>query len=118
MRDVDDVCEVTLPVVGVADTGVLVADAEGAAEEGVEITADGELSDGVAAAAADGLTVAEAGLGAAPVPRGTLARCCSAISISLTALTPYSKVASSNKRGMTVVPSIMRRLARKLMISK
>ena len=114
----DDGCEAILSVVGVADTDVVAIGTKGAVEEGVETAADGTLFDGAADVAAVDFVVAEAELGVTPVPSGTFARCCRAMSMWLAALTLCSKVMKSSRRGIAMSLSITFYLAQKQMVRK
>ena len=105
--DPDGGCEVTESVVGAGDADCVATVAEGAVDEGVEAAADVALFEVVAELPAVDVGGAAVELELTPVPRGTVARLCRAISISLTATAWYSIVVSRSKRGMAVSPNIV-----------
>ena len=115
--DPDEGCEVTVSVVGAGDADCVATVAEGAADEGVETAAEDGVLDVAAELPAVDVGRAVAELELIPVPRGTLARFCRAISIStsLTATAWYSIVVSRSKRGMAVSPNIVSCIKQKLM---
>ena len=107
--DPDEGCEVTVSVVGAGDADCVATVAVGAADEGVEVAADGAVFDVAAELPAVDVGGAAAELELTPVLRGTVARFCRAISISisLTATAWYSIVVNRSKRGMAVSTNIL-----------